>query len=86
MTNSSNPDCSHIDIDRVLEQRRQVAIFWAIEDVQHVRPDLNDEQAWEVLQDCRDKHDSEWGFTWTFIKDVADDLFPQSPANRRSKP
>jgi hypothetical protein len=76
MTNSSNPDYSNIDIDRALEQRRQVAIFWSIEDVQHIRPDLNADQAWEVLQDCRDKHDCEWGFTWTYIKDVADELFP----------
>jgi hypothetical protein len=72
----TKPDYSAIDIDAVLAERRQVAIVWSIEDVQGVRPDLNADQAWEVLQDCRDKHDSEWGFTWTFIKDVADDLFP----------
>jgi hypothetical protein len=85
MTNSSNPAYSDIDIDKALEQRRQVAIFWSIEDVQHVRPDLNDDQAWEVLQRGRDKHDCEWGFTWTYIEDVADDLFPKPTTGRRNK-
>jgi hypothetical protein len=54
--------------------------------VRHVRPDLSDDQAWEVLGRCRDQHDCEWGFTWTFLKDVADELFPKSATSRRSKP
>jgi hypothetical protein len=71
-------DYSKIDIDAVLAERRQVAIVWSIEDVLGVRPDLNADQAWEVLTRCRDKHDCEYGFTWQYLEDVADDLFPKS--------
>ena len=70
-------DFDSIDVGQLLAKRRQVAIVWAIEDVQGLRPDLDDDQAWEVLQECRDKHDSEWGFTFTFIADIADELFPR---------
>jgi hypothetical protein len=82
----TQPDYSTIDIHQLLEQHRQVAVIWSIEDVRHVRPDLSDDQAWEVLGRCRDQHDCEWGFTWTFLKDVADELFPKSATSRRSKP
>jgi hypothetical protein len=74
----SNP----IDIDAILAQRRQVAVIWAIEDVQHIRPDLNQDQAWDVLERCRDKHDCEYGFTWDYVRDVADDLFPMPRKSR----
>jgi hypothetical protein len=89
MTKSRKPtktDYSEIDIDAVLAQRGQVAVVWSIEDVQGVRPDLNHDQRWEVLTRCRDKHDCEYGFTWQYIEDVADDLFPKSAASRRTKP
>ncbi|HZZ26705.1 MAG TPA: hypothetical protein VFE46_01755 [Pirellulales bacterium] len=65
-----------IDVDEVLARRRQVAIIWSVEDVLEIRPDLNKEQAWEVLQRCQHQHDCEMGFTWTFIECIADDLFP----------
>lgn len=64
------------DIHQLLEQRRQVAVIWSVEDVQSVRPGLNDDQSWEVLQQCRKVHDCEVGFTWLLINYVADDLFP----------
>jgi len=41
-----------------------------------VRPDLTDDQAWEVLVECRDKHNCEYGFNWDLIEIVADELFP----------
>lgn len=66
-------------IRKLLNHQRQVAVTWCIADVKHLRPDLTDEQAWEVLQRCEDKHDCEWGFTWTFIGDVARELFGQAP-------
>jgi hypothetical protein len=77
MTKSRKPDYSNIDLDELLKQRQQVAVVWGTEDVQNIRPDLNDDQAWEVLERCRDKHDCEWGFTWQYIEDVADMLFPE---------
>ena len=39
-----------IDVHAFLAERRQIALIWSIEDVQGIRPDLGDEQGWEVLQ------------------------------------
>jgi len=76
MTKSPKADFSKIDIHDVLKQRRQVAVIWSIEDVQGMRPDLNDDHAWEVLQQCERVHDCDVGFTWLLIEIVAEDLFP----------
>lgn len=76
-TNRRRPRRKPIDIHALLANRRQVAIFWSIEDVQSVRPGLTGDQAWQVLQECERCHDCEFGFTWTLIKCVADELFPQ---------
>jgi hypothetical protein len=75
MPKSSKTDYSKIDIDDVLAQRGQVAVIWGIEDVQAVRPDLNDDQSWEVLLQCSKVHDCEVGFTWVLIETVADSMF-----------
>jgi len=71
-----------IDIQQLLRQRRQVAVVWCIDDVKSVRPDLNDDQAWEVLEQAYDVHDCEWGFTWTHLETVADDMFPEQPSTK----
>ena len=77
MTKSRKTDYSKIDIHKLLEKRRQVAVIWCTEDVQNKRPDLNEDQAWEVLVQCRKVHDCEFGFTWNLIEFVADDMFPR---------
>jgi hypothetical protein len=68
---------SEIDVDELLAKRHQVAIVWCVEDVQQNRPDLNADQAWEVLQECRSQHDCDIGFTWEFIDIVAEQLYPE---------
>jgi hypothetical protein len=80
MAKSSKPaqiDLLTIDIHELLTQRRQIAAIWSIEDVQQIRPDLSDDQAWEVLQQCDRKHDCNLGLTWDAIEYAADDMFPQ---------
>jgi hypothetical protein len=72
---------SKIDVHEVLAARRQVASIWSIEDVQAVRPNLNGDQAWQVLQECERQHDCEFGFTWLLIANVADELSPRSDAD-----
>jgi|SRR5579872_1296878 len=67
-----------IDVHDLLEMRRQVAVIWSVEDVQEVRPDLDDEQSWAVLQRCRKVHDCTIGLTWELIEAVADDMFPEA--------
>ena len=75
-TELPHADKALIDIHDLLTERRQVAVLWSTEDVQSVRPDLDDDQAWEVLQRCRKVHDCDIGFNWLLIETVADDLFP----------
>lgn len=41
------------DLDEVLEEQRQIAILFTIDDVKEIRPDLTDDQAWQVLKNCR---------------------------------
>ena len=76
---SPPPEPPEVDIPALLAKHRQVAVTWCCEDVKHVRPDLSDDQCWEVLQQGIDQHDCEWGFTWTFIKDIAEEMFGEAP-------
>jgi hypothetical protein len=66
-------------VHRLLATYGKIAIIWCVEDVQSplVRPDLTTEQAWEVLERARDKHDADWGVNWTTLETIADDLFPE---------
>ncbi len=72
------------DVRQALQDRREVAVVWCVEDVQCVRPNLTDDQAWEVLQECERRHDCEYGFTWTFIEGIADGLYP-APKTRETR-
>ena len=72
-------DTQHIDIDGLLAGRKQIAVNWCIEDVHGARPDLTDDQAWEVLQDLGRHHDAEHGINWLTLKTVADMLFGVPP-------
>lgn len=71
---------ARLEVRELLAARRQVAVVWSIEDVLGLRPDLTDDQAWEVLQQAYDVHDCEWGFTWTHLETVADEMFPNEPS------
>ncbi len=57
-------------VERYIDDR------WYTSDVQDVRPDLNDDQAWEVLQEIKSNHDATVGINWDVISDTADNLFP----------
>jgi hypothetical protein len=75
MTNSRNRNT--VNVEAVLRRRRQVAVIWGVDDVQAIRPDLDRDQAWQVLQEARDRHDGELGFNWLLLETVAGNLFPQ---------
>ena len=78
MTTTDNS--TTIDIDTLLAERRKIAIIWSIEDVQEVRPDLSDEQAWEALQAVKNNHDATVGINWLTLEMVAEDLFGYATA------
>ncbi|HEX3146657.1 MAG TPA: hypothetical protein VHR66_01055 [Gemmataceae bacterium] len=47
--------------------------------MQTIRPDLNANQAWEVLQEVRDRASAECGITWDTLLDAALELFGPVP-------
>lgn len=67
------------DIAVVLERKRQIASIWSIEDVQDVRPDLTDQQAWEVLEATDHYHDVNSGICWNVLSCHAELLFGEAP-------
>lgn len=82
MTNLSATITVNLDLDlaEVLARRGQIALLWSVDDVLLLRPDLNDEQAWEVLASCERNHDRDYGLTVGLLADAADALFPQDDA------
>jgi hypothetical protein len=58
-------------------ERKELVDTWCVDDVQSVRADLTDEQAFEVL--CRVAHnfDANYGIGWDTLKITADELFPK---------
>jgi hypothetical protein len=52
-----------------------IAIFWSIEDVQEVARHLTDDQAREVLDAVKRRHDATIGINWDVLETVADALF-----------
>ena len=62
-----------------LAERREVAIIWCLEDVKEVRPDLDDDQCWQVLQNVKRHHDATIGVNWDVLDCVASLLFGNAP-------
>ena len=53
---------------------------WHIEDVQNVRPDLNDDQCANVLENLADSFDANDGINWDVIEAAAESLYPSEAA------
>ncbi len=70
---------NHIDVHEYLATKRQIAIIWAAQDVQAIRPDLNPDQAWKVLEEARRLHSAECGITWLTLEFFAEDLYGPRP-------
>ena len=52
-----------------------ITIKWHINDVQKVRPDLDDEQARMVLWSVKQHHDANIGVNWDALERHADFIF-----------
>ena len=74
---STSPLLDVLHVHQFLAKHHSIAAIWSTDDVRGVRPQLTEEQAWEVLQQVGDIHDAEWGICWTTLETVADDMFPQ---------
>ena len=58
-------------------EERVVGILWSVPDIVERRPDLTDDQAWEVLKKIEDQANCENGITWDTIFDMTEELFPE---------
>jgi hypothetical protein len=54
-----------------------IAVVWHIEDVLEVRPDLNKNQAWQVLRSVKQNHDANVGINWEVLATHAEMLFAE---------
>lgn len=52
---------------KTFDPERQISIVWGIEDVQSVRPDLTDDQAFAVLKEVEHRHDANIGINWDVL-------------------
>jgi hypothetical protein len=68
-----------LDIHELLAQERKIAHIWGIDDVQCIRPDLDDDQAWQVLQDIERHLDSQYGICFDTLEIMADELYGPAP-------
>jgi transcriptional/translational regulatory protein YebC/TACO1 len=68
-------DEHEIDLNDHLARQREIAVIWSIEDVQSVRPDLSEDQAWEVLKFAHRGHDANYGINWESLEAAAEALF-----------
>lgn len=57
---------------------RTISIAWGTDDVQEVRPDLSEEQAYEVLIMAEKEHDANYGICWDTLRSWADYLYPET--------
>jgi hypothetical protein len=73
------PAPGEIDIHALLAKRRQIAVIWSIEDVQEMRPDLTEDQCWEVLQATERRQDAEIGINWEVLSCHADAIRGDAP-------
>src|SRR5271157_1217563 len=76
---NSIPEEKEIDLDihELLAENRQIAHIWVVDDVKTLRPDLDDEQAWSVLQKVADRLHYDVGITWDVVETTAAELYPQ---------
>jgi hypothetical protein len=66
------------NLEAILSKKGMVAFVWSVADVKDVRPDLTDEQAYDVLTYAWQQHDPLIGISWDTIKLMAEELFPKS--------
>ena len=67
------------DIRSYQARKHQIAVVWSIEDVQSIRAELNDQQAWEVLNAANRHHDATIGINWDVLACHAEILFGMPP-------
>ena len=73
-------------IHDLLATRREIAVIWCIEDVQEIRPDLTEDQCWQVLETTSRYHDATIGINWDVLRCQADILFCSTSTDAKEQP
>lgn len=68
-----------LDVHQFLDTNREIAVIWEVDDVLVLRPELTDDQAWQVLQHAKRHHDAGIGLNWDTLESAAKDLFGSDP-------
>ena len=63
------------ELAAILRRTRRIARLWGVEDVRAVRPDLDADQAWDVLQAVDQTTDADTGISHRRLEDTAEALF-----------
>lgn len=66
----------NLDAGIDFDKNTQIAIIWSIEDVQGQNETLTDEEAMNVLDVLKDRHDCNYGISWDTIDITIDNLYP----------
>lgn len=62
------------------KKQKIIAVEWCVDDVQSERPDLDEDQAWHVLETAYFEHDANDGINWDVLNYWADYLYPKEKA------
>ena len=63
-------------LEQTKDGKYYIADDWHIEDVQAVRPDLDEDQAANVLEAVADNFDANYGINWDLLTYWAGELYP----------
>lgn len=74
-----------IDMDELLADNLAIGIVWDTSHVKDQRPDLTDEQAWQVLQECQSSWDRLNDAMLETIRQVAGNLYPTGKEGLRRR-
>ncbi len=72
-------------VKATLAEMQTIATLWTTRDVQFYRPELTDEQAWQVLQQCQAKDPGGYKMSFRFINRIANKLFGSKAKSRAKK-
>ena len=68
-------DQSEIDVGELLQEQRIIADFWHLEDVRERRPDLDNNQCWNVLKLCHEHLQADHNYRIRWIESAAEELY-----------
>jgi len=61
-----------------IKLERSISIVWNIEDIKGFRPDLNDNECFQVLLEAQEEHDANIGVNWEVLEEIATRVYPEA--------